>query len=42
MKQIVRLAAEAGRAPEGAIADAIGLAVLCLMVFAAFAATGLA
>ena len=42
MTRLLRLAAEAGDAPEGAIADAIGLAALCLMAFALLAAAGLA
>jgi len=42
MNRIIRLAADAADAPEGAVADAIGLAALCLMAFAMLAATGLA
>ena len=42
MHRIIRLAADAADAPEGALADAIGLAALCLMAVGMFAATGLA
>lgn len=42
MSAIIRIAAAADRAPKGAVEDAVGLALLCLLAVAGFALTGLA
>jgi hypothetical protein len=41
MKTLVRLARSADLAPRHAVEDALGLALLCVMIGAGFAATGL-
>jgi hypothetical protein len=41
MKTLARLARSADLAPRHAIEDAVGLALLCVMIGAGFAATGL-
>ncbi len=42
MSTLIRIAAAADRSPRGAIEDAVGLALLCLLVLTGFALTGLA
>ena len=39
MRTFDRIAAAAGRAPEGALSDALGMAALCLICLAGFTAT---
>ena len=41
MKTLIRLARTAELAPRHAIEDALGLALICVMIGAGFAATGL-
>ena len=41
MKHLARIAFSDDAAPQGALEDALGLAALCLMVLAGFAATSL-
>jgi hypothetical protein len=41
MKTLVRLARSADLAPRHAIEDAVGLALICVMIGVGFAATGL-